>query len=158
MRFEKQGFYACPETIYRFIYRGAGREKGLYKYLKRKQKERYTRHTTLPQESRIPQGSSVHDRSKNIDNRRHYGALEGDLVMGKKGNFTTIIERITRFAIVIENNSKHTAPVINGIQEKLLKIPEKLRRSITFDQGTEFASYQNLQQSLGMKVLSVQLC
>jgi transposase, IS30 family len=151
MRVEKLGYYCCAETIYRFIYSAEGREGKLYKHLKRKQKSRFCKHSKRPKESRIPKGQSVHERGKNIDNRRHYGHFEGDLVIGKNGNITTIVERKTRFAFAIKNNTKHTEIVINAIISKLSTLPQRLRQSITFDQGTEFANHQQLQHTIGIK-------
>ncbi|MFN7226503.1 MAG: IS30 family transposase [Holosporales bacterium] len=90
MRREKQPFYACPETIYKFIYAKENRNLELFKHLKRRQKTRYYRHSKRAAETRIAPGASVHDRSKAIDNRRHFGHLEGDLVICKNGNFTTL--------------------------------------------------------------------
>jgi IS30 family transposase len=151
MRLEKLPYYCCPETIYRFIYSHEGKEDKLYKQLKNKRKNRFYKHSKRAKESRIPKGQSVHDRSKNIDNRRHYGHFEGDLVICRNGNITTLVERKTRFAIAVKNDTKHTEIVINGIIRKLSTLPPNLRQSITFDQGTEFASYQQLQSSIGTK-------
>ena len=153
MRLEKQPFYACHETLYRFIYSRKGWEMGLPRLLPRKQPSRYYRGTKRPKPVTIPAGQSIHSRSKFIDNRLHYGHLEGDLVFGQrtgKDNITTIVERKSRFAIAIKNDNKQTKTVICAIKEKLKSLPENLRRSITFDQGTEFAAHQML-HDIGLK-------
>jgi IS30 family transposase len=152
MRREKQPFYACPETIYKFIYSKEGRALQLSNNLKRRQKTRYYRHSKRAAETRIAPGASVHDRSKAIDNRRHFGHLEGDLVICKNGNFTTLVERRTRMVFIIKNPSKHSKIVIDGIDNVLASLPPALRRSITVDQGTEFAFYQQLEAKFDLKV------
>lgn len=138
----------------RFIaYSRQGRDLRLPEHLPRKQSSRYYRGTNRPIPPKIPVGKSIHSRSKFIDNRRHYGHLEGDLVFGKrvgKDNITTIVERKTRFAFAIKNENKQTKTVISGIKEKLKSLPEPLRKSITFDQGTEFSSHNQL-NDLGLK-------
>jgi IS30 family transposase len=152
MRREKQSFYACPETIYKFIYSQEGRDLKLFSFLKRKQKTRYFRHSKRPVEPRVAPGASVHDRPKTIENRRNFGHFEGDLVICKNGNIATLLERKTRMAFLIKNDSKHSDLVISGIQSALAMLPEKLRRSLSLDQGTEFALYQRLEVALGIKI------
>lgn len=151
MRREKQPFYACPETIYKFIYSVEGRSLKLHKHLKRKQKTRYYRHSKRPIEPRIAPGASIHDRPKSIDNRRYFGHFEGDLVHCTNGNITTLIERKTRMGFLVKNTSKHSNLVISGIENVLVHLPPPLRRSLSLDQGTEFAFYQRLEEKFGLK-------
>ena len=152
MRREKQPFYACPETIYKFIYSQEGRALNLFRCLKRKQKTRYFRHSKRPIEPRVAPGASVHDRPKTIENRRHFGHFEGDLVHCQNGNITTLLERKTRMGFLIKNTSKHSDLVVSGIAKTLIVLPPKMRQSMSMDQGKEFALYQRLESNLGMKV------
>ena len=152
MRREKQPFYACPETIYKFIYSQEGRALNLFRCLKRKQKTRYFRHSKRPIEPRVAPGASVHDRPKTIENRRHFGHFEGDLVHCQNGNITTLLERKTRMGFLIKNTSKHSDLVVSGIAKTLIALPPKMRQSMSMDQGKEFALYQRLESNLGMKV------
>ena len=152
MRREKQPFYACPETIYKFIYSQEGRDLKILNYLKRKQKTRYFRHSKRPIEPRVAPGASVHDRPKTIENRRHFGHFEGDLVHCQNGNITTLLERKTRMGFLIKNTSKHSDLVVSGIAKTLIVLPPKMRQSMSMDQGKEFALYQRLESNLGMKV------
>ena len=152
MRREKQPFYACPETIYKFIYSQEGRDLKIFNFLKRKQKTRYFRHSKRPIEPRVAPGASVHDRPKTIENRRHFGHFEGDLVHCQNGNITTLLERKTRMGFLIKNTSKHSDLVVSGIAKTLIALPPKMRQSMSMDQGKEFALYQRLESNLGMKV------
>ena len=152
MRREKQPFYACPETIYKFIYSQEGRDLKIFNFLKRKQKTRYFRHNKRPIEPRVAPGASVHDRPKTIENRRHFGHFEGDLVHCQNGNITTLLERKTRMGFLIKNTSKHSDLVVSGIAKTLIVLPPKMRQSMSMDQGKEFALYQRLESNLGMKV------
>jgi IS30 family transposase len=152
MRREKQPFYACPETIYKFIYSQEGRDLKIFNFLKRKQKTRYFRHSKRPIEPRVTPGASVHDRPKTIENRRHFGHFEGDLVHCQNGNITTLLERKTRMGFLIKNTSKHSDLVVSGIAKTLIVLPPKMRQSMSMDQGKEFALYQRLESNLGMKV------
>ena len=152
MRLDKEPFYACPETIYKFIYAKENKHLELFRCLKRRQKTRYYRHSKRAAETRIAPGASVHDRSKAIDNRRIFGHLEADLVICKNGNFTTLIERRTRMVFLMKNTIKNSNLVINDINRVLATLPPALRRSITVDQGTEFAFYQRIEAKFGLKV------
>ena len=152
MRREKRPFYACPETIYKLIYSREGRDLNLFKYLKRKQKTRYFRHSKRPVEPRVAPGASVHDRPKTIENRRHFGHFEGDLVHCQNGNITTLLERKTRKTFLRKNDSKHSDLIISGIAKTLNVLPPKMRQSMSIDQGKEFALYQRLESNLGMKI------
>lgn len=152
MRREKRPFYACPETIYKLIYSREGRDLNLFKYLKRKQKTRYFRHSKRPVEPRVAPGASVHDRPKTIENRRHFGHFEGDLVHCQNGNITTLLERKTRKTFLRKNYSKHSDLIVSGIAKTLNVLPPKMRQSMSIDQGKEFALYQRLESNLGMKI------
>lgn len=152
MRREKRPFYACPETIYKFIYSPEGRDLNLFKFLKRKQKTRYFRHSKRPVEPRVAPGASVHDRPKTIENRRHFGHFEGDLVHCQNGNITTLLERKTRKTFLRKNDSKHSDLIISGIAKTLIALPPKMRQSMSIDQGKEFAFYQRLESILGIKI------
>jgi len=152
MRREKRPFYACPETIYKLIYSREGRDLNLFKYLKRKQKTRYFRHSKRPVEPRVAPGASVHDRPKTIENRRHFGHFEGDLVHCQNGNITTLLERKTRKTFLRKNDSKHSDLIVSGIAKTLNVLPPKMRQSMSIDQGKEFALYQRLESNLGMKI------
>jgi IS30 family transposase len=62
----------------------------------------------------------------------------------RSSNVTTIVERKSRFTKLVHNQNKYTNEVIGGIKKKLSQLPKQLVKTITFDRGTEFASYKNL--------------
>ncbi len=65
---------------------------------------------------------------------------------------TTLVERKSRIVFLIKNNSKHSCGVMQKIKGKFLNLPEKMCKTITFDQGSEFADYKQLEQQLKCKV------
>jgi IS30 family transposase len=72
---------------------------------------------------------------------------EGDLVVFgslKGANVTTLVERKSRFAQLVYNRSKYTDEVIGGIAKTMSGLPNKRAKTITFDRGTEFASFRKL--------------
>jgi IS30 family transposase len=65
-------------------------------------------------------------------------------------NVTSLVERQSRYTILTRNPNRNSTGVMSGMIEKLQALPAPARQSITFDRGTEFASYPLLKQKLGM--------
>lgn len=73
--------------------------------------------------------------------KREFGHLEGDTVQGKnhQGAVTTLVERQTKVAIVLNSHTKSSQNVNRSLAAWLTKLPRHLFKSITFDNGKEFA-------------------
>ncbi|MCD6055475.1 MAG: transposase [Gammaproteobacteria bacterium] len=87
--------------------------------------------------------------------RKRFGHWEGDLIEfsgTKQKTVTTLVERKSRIVILLKNDNKSSKPVINKIKEKLMPLPDQMCQSITFDQGSEFAQYGELERELNCKV------
>lgn len=52
-----------------------------------------------------------------------------------KANVTSLVERVSRFAVFLRNNDRQSKPIIDGLIEVLQPLPHAVRRSITFDRG-----------------------
>ncbi len=65
---------------------------------------------------------------------------------------TSLVERVSRFAIFLRNNDRQSRPVMDGLVQTLKALPHLARRSITFDRGTEFTDWPYLQASIGTPV------
>jgi IS30 family transposase len=68
-----------------------------------------------------------------------------------KANVTSLVERVSRFAVVLKNPDRHSKPVMEGLINSLSPLPANARRSITFDRGTEFSAWQHLKDGLGVE-------
>ena len=53
---------------------------------------------------------------------------------------TALVERVSRFTVLLKNPNKRTKPVMGKITKAVRDLPYIARRSITFDRGTEFVS------------------
>lgn len=112
----------CHETIYRYIYHSPWAIKfGLYQHLwrsrPRRRRRRYTRYR-----HHIPYRTSIHQRSKHIENRTHYNHWEADLMhfRKKKHNLITAIERKSRYLVIISNpDGKQAGPVATRLGEAI---------------------------------------
>ena len=154
MKLEKKGFYICKEAIYQYIYSPKVIEAKLYQHLPKKKCKR-TSPYKRPSRGGIPNAIAIHDRPKSIETRKYFGHFEGDLVMfgiNRNCNITTLVERKTRYAIMLFNNRKYSDIVIGNIVDATNKLnsQQQIIKSITFDRGTEFAKHQDL-QPLGVK-------
>jgi transposase, IS30 family len=97
----------------------------------------------------------ISQRPAEVADRAVPGHWEGDLIMGAAGGAAvgTLVERSTRFTILLHLPGRHDAEsVAQAMIREMGKLPEHLRRSITWDRGSELAGYQRIQLELGTPV------
>jgi IS30 family transposase len=154
LRRQETAFYVCHEAIYQYVYSLEGREKGLYQNLFRRRFKRLRRFGRKRRE-RIPEEHSIHYRPAAINDRSAFGHWEADLLAFQRehglANITSLIERKSRYTLLVKNATKETKPVMSGIVEHLKALPPASRQSITFDRGHEFMSYHMLDYAYGMR-------
>lgn len=153
MRYHKLNFYVCPETIYQFVYQSKNKE--LYyclPYKKPKRQKRFARQKIL---CRYGKMRLITHRPEYISTRQIFGHWEGDTIEfkgTKQKVVTTLVERKSRMVFLIKNNSKHSQGVMEKIKKKFEMLPSQMCKTITFDQGSEFAAYKELETQLRCKV------
>jgi IS30 family transposase len=152
LRLEGSEHEISHESIYRFIYRPNVRKKKLYRFLARAKATRGRRYFKRRREP-IPGRRSIHERPQAVDRRQEFGHWEGDLLQFRtqRGNLLTLVERITRLTLAAPLTSKKAVATDRLLQSIFRRLPQLARRSITFDNGSEFARHQNLSQTLDMK-------
>lgn len=139
-----------PEAIYQWIYSDEGEAFGLKKLLVRAHKKRGTKRTAAY--SKIKNRVSVHRRPQSINDRSEFGHYECDLIFNRGSqsqNICTLIDRVTRQAILIRNDNKYTKTVIGGVIDYIRNSGLDVK-SITFDNGSEFAEHWRLKDELGI--------
>lgn len=94
------------------------------------------------------------DRPQVIEDRMRLGDFEGDTVLGPPGTggLATLVDRKSRYTIVLKVQSKQADHVHHRLRERLKELDEERRHSITFDNGTEFARCGRLEKHLGIKL------
>ncbi|WP_113853456.1 IS30 family transposase [Escherichia coli] len=101
----------------------------------------------------IVNGTPIHERSRNIDNRRSLGHWEGDLVSGtKNSHIATLVDRKSRYTIILRLRGKDSVSVNQALTDKFLSLPSELRKSLTWDRGMELARHLEFTVSTGVKV------
>jgi len=152
MKQQSSPFGICHETIYRFVYTKEGMALGLFKHLLKARPRRGLFYGRKPR-STIPERVSIHDRPDHIATREEFGHLEGDLTFftdNQSMNIGVVVERKTRFVQLLLNQSKHAVVVMKGMFNKLARLPAFSRKSITFDNGLEFARHTLLKNFMDM--------
>lgn len=145
-KMENPGQKISAETIYTWIYSDEGEALGLKKLLVRVHKKRGLKRR-IPK-SKIKNRISIHERPEVINERNQAGHFECDLIFNsgsQSKNICTLIDRVTRQSILIKNESKHTATVVDAIICHIKKYRPKIV-SITFDNGSEFAGHERLHE------------
>ena len=104
----------------------------------------------------MPAGDCVRidGRPDVINKRCRYGDLEGDTIVGKgrKSALVTLVDRKSGFVRLARVDSLKSADVLRAAVRRLKDFPPSLRRSVTFDNGKEFAEHQKLAKQCDLKV------
>ena len=146
----------APETIYQSLYvQSRGRlRKDLAGYLRSGRRQRKPRRGPTGQ-GRIPAMVSISERPPEVADRAVPGHWEGDLLVGQQGRsfIGTLVERHTRYVMLIElGNDARTETVTAKLAAQIVRLPEHLRLSLTWDQGREMARHQAFTVATGVRV------
>lgn len=103
---------------------------------------------------KIRDGASIQGRPRVINRRLRYGDWEGDTVVspGRRSGLLTMVERKSGYVIIKKLSDLKSATAMCAARRKLKSLPASLRRSITFDNGKEFAEHRKLTKSLELPV------
>ena len=145
------------ETIYRslFIQARGVLKKDLMDHLRSKRRMRRSRHASEHGQSRgkIVDAVSIRERSAEAEDRAIPGHWEGDLLSGGKNSYiATLVERHSRFLMLIKVPSKETEAVVAALSRHIGKLPATLRRSLTWDRGLEMAKHKDFTVATDVRV------
>lgn len=140
-------FLVSHETIYKSLYiqaRGALKRE-LLQHLRRTRGMRRSRHHTQKTDNhgRIINAVSISERPAEAADRAVPGHWEGDLFFGSNNSqIATLVERHTRYVMLVKVPSKDTETVINALIKHAHKLPTELYKSLTWDRGKELADHK----------------
>ena len=146
-----------PETIYRslFIQARGALKKELVEHLRRTRVMRRSRHHTQKTDhhGRITDTVSISERPASVEDRAVPGHWEGDLLFGSKNSqIATLVERRTRYAMLVKVTGKDSETVINALIKHARKLPEELYKSLTWDRGKEMAEHKRFTLATDIQV------
>jgi IS30 family transposase len=145
------------ETIYQALYvqtRGSLRQD-LHRQLSLKRRARATRSRDRHTSSPYKEAFTISQRPPEVTDRAMPGHWEGDLIVGpfSRSAIGTLVERATRFTILLHLPNRHDADAVAAAMiAEMRHLPEHLRRSITWDRGSELAGYRQIQLALETKL------
>lgn len=146
------------ETIYKSMYVRAKSviHHSFTQHLRRNKPMRHSRYHRRSGDrsfTNIVSGVSIHERSKNIDNRKSLGHWEGDLVSGSQNtHIATLVDRKSRFTIILKLAGKDAESVHAALLSTFKKMPAEYRKSLTWDRGMELAKHADLTKEIGIPV------
>jgi IS30 family transposase len=140
----------CVETIYTAVYNGALGVKAR-ECLRSRRPRRRSRQARHPNKrAGLP---NIAARPDTVNDRSQVGHWEADQIIGKANGSSMIwlVERVTRYSIPITMPCGYTAgEVLAGLVEGLEQIPAHMLRSLTFDQGSEWAEWATIAATYGI--------
>src|SRR5579859_2024990 len=145
------------ETIYRSLFiqaRGVLKQE-LLGHLRSKRRIRRSQHSRIYKDSRgrIADAISIRERPAEVEDRAVPGHWEGDLLSGGKNSYiATLVERHSRFLMLIKVPGKETAVVVAALSKHVRKLPATLRRSLTWDRGLEMAKHKEFTLATDVQV------
>jgi IS30 family transposase len=154
---EDERMRVSHETIYRslFIQARGVLKKELIQHLRFKRRIRRSRHArdSGHRSGQIVDAISIRERPAEIEDRAIPGHWEGDLIGGtKNSHIATLVERHSRFTMLVKVSSKDTATVVAALSRHVRKLPASLRRSLTWDRGLEMAQHKSFTVATNVKV------
>ena len=140
MRLEHHRLRVSHETIYRYAYSDDGRAEQFYRHLPEHRRWRRPRGMRRHHGLRFGSEHGIALRPSEVADRTEFGHWECDLVMFRKefgkANVTPLVERVSRYTVVLKNADRQSKPVMEAVIGGLSGLPVQARRSITFRGGS----------------------
>jgi IS30 family transposase len=151
-----EGMRVSHETIYRslFVQARGVLKKELMAHLRTARQMRQAKGGTAKNGlGQIVGAVSIRERPAEAEDRAVPGHWEGDLLSGANNtHMVTLVERHSRFAMLIKVPGKDTATVVGALSKHVRKLPQELRRSLTWDRGKEMADHKNFTIATNVRV------
>ena len=142
----------CHETIYRYLYASKATRKNLCSFLRCQKKRRKRYGSGHERRGQIPGRRPIAKRPKCVESRLHLGHWEGDTIIGvnHKQAIVTLVERKSRFVLLKKVPFKQ-ASLVGQAMIDLLSPYQKKTKTITVDNGREFAAFAGVDVALRAK-------
>lgn len=151
---EDRSRWISHDTIYRHIRIDKAAGGKLFKHLRRGGKTWGKRGARQHWNKYIKDRISIEQRPEAVNQRQRAGDWEGDTVYGAKrqGCFVTLVERKTGLLVAQLMPDAKAASLNTAVLQGFKELPAALRKTLTVDNGKEFAAFKELEQELGLSV------
>jgi len=154
---DDESYQVSHETIYRslFIQARGVLKKELQQHLRRTRAMRRSRHHTQKtgDHGRIKDTVSISERPATAEDRAVPGHWEGDLLCGTSSSqIATLVERHSRYVMLVKIAGKDTETVINALIKNARKLPQEVYKSLTWDRGKEMADHKRFTLATDIQV------
>ena len=144
------------ETIYAAIYaqpRG-GLMAAMVEALRQAKPARGRRRATLAGSAMVQESLRIINRPEEIEARLVPGHWEGDLIKGafNRSSVGTLVERKTRFVVLCKMKGNSAGAVLDSFTRQMKRLPVALRKSMTYDRGSEMACHPELARRLKIDI------
>lgn len=150
------GMRISHEAIYRslFIQSRGVLKKELTAHLRTQRQMRHAKGAqTRTGQGQILDMVSIRERPAEVEDRAVPGHWEGDLLIGAGDTrIATLVERHSRFTMLVKLKKRDSATAVAALARKICKLPEELRRSLTWDQGKEMARHRSFTVATDVQV------
>jgi IS30 family transposase len=151
---EVPSWRVSAETIYTWAYAKILAGSDLKTYLRQGKRKRGKRLSSKDMRGVIKNRVPISERPLEVAEKLQGGHWEGDTVEGggKRGYMATYVERKTKYLIAFPLETKHADPLARATVKAFSKVPDCMLRTITYDNGLEFARHQEIAITLRAKV------
>jgi len=153
LRRTKSWFQVSHQTIYKYVWSFPRCHKLRQALRRRGRRPRRKKPGYVARARR--ERRSIHERPAIANQRQRLGDWELDLMTcyPNSGYLITAVERKSGYTLISRARTKHSSGVMDRIVEMFRgRIPKRLRRTFTFDNGVEFYFFERLEQELGVTV------
>jgi IS30 family transposase len=142
------------ECIYNWIYKDAQNNGYLFNHLRRHHKKRKKQRKYGSVRGLIPDRVSISERPAIVENRSRIGDWEGDTVEGGKGcgHIATHVDRKSKYLLACKLKDKKSSTMADGTIKLFHKIPKVFRKTLTLDNGKEFAEFKKIENKTGIDI------
>ena len=146
---EDESLHVSHETIYRslFVQSRGVLKKELIKHLRSQRQIRRGKASTTKGQRRgqIVDAVSIRERPAAVEDRAIPGHWEGDLIAGTRNTrIATLVERQSRFVMLVKLEHRDSQTVVSALIEQMKRLPDELRKSLTWDRGAEMARHKQI--------------
>ncbi len=144
------------ETIYAAIYAHpkGGLKAAMIEALRQAKPARGRRRTTLAGSPMVPETLRIIHRPEEVEARLVPGHWEGDLIKGayNRSSVGTLVERKTRFVVLCKMEGNTAQAALDGFTRQMKRLPSIMRRSMTYDRGSEMACHPEMARRLKIDI------